>query len=30
MSFNSGMNPSVVKTELDGVFNQKFSGQEQP
>jgi hypothetical protein len=30
MSFNSGLNPNVVKTALDGVFNQKFSGQEHP
>lgn len=30
MSFNSSLNPNVVKTALDGVFNQTFSGEQQP
>ena len=30
MSYNSGLNPNVVKTALDGVFNQTFSGQMHP
>lgn len=29
MSFNSQLNPNVVKTALDDVFNQKFSGEQQ-
>lgn len=30
MSYNSGMNPNVVKTALDDVFYQTFSGQQHP
>jgi hypothetical protein len=30
MSFNSSLNPNVVKTALDGVFYQKFSGSKHP
>ena len=30
MSFNSGLNPNVVKTALDDVFNQSFSGEQHP
>jgi hypothetical protein len=30
MSFNSSLNADVVKTALDGVFNQKFSGTRHP
>lgn len=30
MSFNSSLNPNVVKTALDGVFNQTFSGEKHP
>jgi len=30
MSFNSALNPNVVKTALDDVFNQEFNGQKQP
>lgn len=30
MSFNSALNPNVVKTALDDVFNQSFSGEQHP
>jgi hypothetical protein len=30
MSFNSQLNANVVKTALDGVFNQTFSGEQHP
>jgi hypothetical protein len=30
MSFNSNLNANVVKTALDGVFNQTFSGEQHP
>lgn len=30
MSFNSSLNPDVVKTAIDDVFMQKFSGEEMP
>lgn len=30
MSFNSGLNANVVKTALDDVFNQNFSGEQHP
>lgn len=30
MSFNSQLNPNVVKTALDDVFNQTFSGEQHP
>jgi len=30
MSANSGLNPNVVKTALDDVFNQEFNRMEQP
>lgn len=30
MSFSSALNPNVVKTALDDVFNQEFNGQKQP
>ncbi len=30
MSFNSSLNPDVVKTAIDDVFFQKFSGEQSP